>query len=218
MALAPRATGGRVTSAAGTEAITPLAMTSLLALALALQASPARAGDLLLKTTEPVRVELNGVPVARALAAGEITLTDVEPGTLRFEVVRGDGRRQPVDVEMPVAGTVTLSVDAVSASTDSPAPADEAAGPPQVTIRAAAGQRFLVMLDGEPAGTATDEAPLVLAAPSVGAHALQIRSVDRLTIWARGELELVEGDVIELLVEEGRLVRPSGREGAWNAR
>lgn len=180
--------------------------------------APAHAGDLLLKTTEPVSVELNGLPVARALAPGEVTLSDVEPGTLRFVVVRGDGRRQPVGVKMPVAGTVTLEVDATTVVTDSPAPLDDASGPPKLTIRAAPGQRFGVLVDGARSGVAAPDAPLVLDALDIGAHTIQIRSEDHLTIWAKGEADLQPGDVLELYVEEGRLVRPTGREGAWKAR
>lgn len=189
----------------------------LLPLALLLS-PPARAGDVRVVTATPVEVELNGLPVVRTEAPGEVTLRDVQAGERLFVVKRGD-RSERVAVRVPEAGVVRLDIGLTDATTDSPGQAKRPdAGPPMVAISAAAGQRFSVVVDGARVGQATPESPLLLEALGPGEHAVQIRSEDHLTIWARGQLVLEAGDRVELACEEGRMVRATGRDGAWKPR
>jgi hypothetical protein len=189
-----------------------------LLLASALWSPLAAAGDVRVVTAAPVEVHLNGVPVVRTDAAGEVTLRDVEPGERVFVVHRAGGQ-QRVPVKVPAAGAVRLDIGLDGATTDSPGAAERPdAGPPTVTLVAAAGQRFSIVVDGARLGEVAPDAPLRLADLEPGVHAVQVRSTDQLTIWARGRLTLEPGDRIELHCEEGRMVRASGRDGAWKAR
>lgn len=179
---------------------------------------PAAAGDVLVVTTVPVEVELNGLPVARTDAAGEVTLRDVQAGERRFVVNWGD-RRQPVPVMVPELGQVRLDIDRSSAQTDSPGEATAPDLPPPIVAVVAAGeQRFSLLVDGRRVGIASGDAPLLLDDLVPGDHEVQVRSEDDQTIWARGQLRLQAGDRIELSCEEGRMVRATGRDAAWKSR
>lgn len=192
-------------------------LTSFVSCLFALLAS-AHAGDVLVVTAVPVEVELNGLPVVRTDAAGEVTLRDVQSGERTFIVNRGD-RREPVAIKVPEVGQVRLEVGRDEAKTDSPGDAKPPdAGPPVVAIVAATGQRFSLLIDGESMGVAAADAPLLLDALAPGEHQVEVRSEDRLTIWAKGVIRLQPGDRIELACEEGRMVRASGRDGAWKDR
>lgn len=202
----------------GVRSDTSIGMLASILICLLAFPTPALAGDVLVVTAVPVEVELNGLPVVRTDAAGEVTLRDVEGGEREFVVNRGD-RREPISVTVPELGQVRLDIGRESTTTDSPGQARRPdAGPPVVAVVAAAGQRFSLLVDGERVGIATPHAPLVLDALAVGDHTVQVRSEDNLTIWARGVIQLQPGDRIELACEEGRMVRPSGREGVWRHR
>ena len=180
--------------------------------------APAAAGDVRVVTSVPVQLELNGAPVVRTDAAGEVTLRDVEPGERSFVVKRSDGE-VPVVVRVPAAGEVRIDVSVDSVETDSPAAVGvRDARPPVVVVRAATGQRFSVVVGGARLGAAAEDAPLVLEGLGPGQHEVQIRSEDDLTIWARGVLMLEGGDQLQLDCEEGRIVRATGRDGAWKPR
>ena len=134
-------------------------LTSFVSCLFALLAS-AHAGDVLVVTAVPVEVELNGLPVVRTDAAGEVTLRDVQSGERTFIVNRGD-RREPVAIKVPEVGQVRLEVGRDEAKTDSPGDAKPPdAGPPVVAIVAATGQRFSLLIDGESMGVAAADAPL----------------------------------------------------------
>ena len=180
--------------------------------------APALAGDVRVVTSVPVQVELNGAPVVRADAAGEVTLRDVEAGERTFVVKRAGGDAS-VAVRVPAAGAVRIDISADAVETDSPAavaPVD--AAPPVVVFQAAEGQRFSIVVAGARLGVASGDAPLVVEGLGTGRHEVQIRSEDHLTIWARGVLILEGGDQLQLDCEEGRIVRATGRDGAWKPR
>lgn len=180
--------------------------------------APARAGDVLVVTSVPVQVELNGAPVVRTAAAGEVTLRDVEAGERTF-VIKRAGSEANVAVRVPAAGAARIDISADAVETDSPAAVKPVyAAPPVVVFRAAAGQRFSIVVAGARLGVAAGDAPLVLEGLGSGQHEVQIRSEDHLTIWSRGVLSLQAGDRLELECEEGRMVRAAGRDGAWKTR
>ena len=194
------------------------AMSRLPLFLLSLWTAPAFAGDVRVVTSVPVEVELNGVPVVRTEAAGEVTLRDVEPGEREFVVQRDDGQERLM-VRVPAAGEVRIEVGQGGATTDSPGQAaPEDATPPVVAFRAVSGQRFAVVLGGARVGVASADTPLVIEGLAPGRHEVEIRSEDHLTIWARGSLSLMGGDHVDLSCEEGRMVRASGRDGVWKDR
>ena len=180
--------------------------------------APALAGDVRVVTSVPVQLELNGAPVVRTDAAGEVTLRDVEAGERSF-VVKHPGGESLVAVRVPAVGEVRIEVSADAVKTDSPAALGlPDAAPPVVVFQSATAQRFSVVVAGARLGVAGGDAPLVLEGLGPGQHEVQIRSEDHLTIWARGVLSLQLGDRLELDCEEGRMVRATGRDGAWKAR
>ena len=50
-----------------------------------------------------------------------------------------------------------------------------------------------------------------------GVHALEVRSADNLTVWARGELELTAGQSVVISLEAGRPLDVQGNAGVWRS-
>jgi len=105
---------------------------------------------------------------------------------------------------------------------DPPAPAPKApeqeavpATSPVVQIKATKGQRFSVILDGQPVGVTSYDTPLTLTDLAPGRHTAEFRTEDNLVIWARGILELGPTEELVLTLSEGRPVIATGRTGAW---
>jgi predicted small lipoprotein YifL len=99
-------------------------------------------------------------------------------------------------------------------------PPDATAAPaPQpitgVRVEAHAGQRFIVVIDGQPHRIVGGQTDLTLTGLPAGEHPVEIRSEDRLVVWGHGKLHLVDGDEVVLTVEEGRPVTVQGRTGVW---
>ncbi len=86
---------------------------------------------------------------------------------------------------------------------------------PVVLIKAQAGQRFTVVVDGQPHTVIGGEADLSLTTLTLGPHTVEVRSENNLVIWSHGTLNLIAGDEVLLSLEEGRSVTVRGREDAW---
>jgi hypothetical protein len=109
---------------------------------------------------------------------------------------------------------VAFAEDSSPAEAPAEAPATAPLAP-VVQIKAVKGQRFSVIIDGQPLGVAAFDAPLTLIDLAPGMHTAEFRTEDRLVIWARGLLDLQASDQIVLTLTEGRPVMASGRTGAW---
>lgn len=176
-------------------------------------AGVASAGTVRVETTVATEVRMAGVPVVKTYSAGTVSLPDVEAGQHAFEVFRF-GKARSITVDVPETGTVRLMVGEESLTTDTP-PADPSANAPVVRLKATTGQRFSILVDGKRSALLHADRPLMFDHLPPGAHELEVRSIDNLTIWARGTLDLQPGDELELIVAEGRLPEVFGRAEAW---
>lgn len=174
------------------------------------------AGTVNIETEVPIEVTMKGMPVAKSYSAGTVSLESVEPGQHELQVWR-QGKAAAVVVEVPETGAVRLLVGADSLSVVGEDGTALAAGPaPKLTVQVdEAGQRFFLVIDGEPAGLVLAGTPLELGTLAAGPHAIEVRSEDRLTVWARGTLELRAGDAIVMKLHHGRMPEVFGRAGAW---
>lgn len=181
-------------------------------------AGPAAAGSVIVEATVATEVMLNQLPIVRTYGAGTVTLPEMAPGEHTFEVFRG-GDGAPITVVVPETGVVRLLIGKDSLSTDASPPAAPEGGPaPRVLLKAHAGQRFGVVVDGKRLATLHAEQPLRLDSLKPGSHQLELRSVDHLTVWARAELALQPGDELAITVQEGKMPEAFGREGAYTPR
>ncbi len=179
--------------------------------------APAQAGELAIETRVPVEVHVDQLPVARLYGPGT-AIVPLPAGEHTLAVYRG-GVPERLVARADEAGTVRLLVGPSTLSLlDAPAEATEAtaieAAPPSLQLRAPAGPGAIVLLGGERLTLVPGE-PLTITGLEAGSTALEIRSVDGSVIWARGELELVDGDDLVLVVPEGRPLEVFGRASAW---
>ena len=182
---------------------------------------PAFAGPVTLRTDTAVSVERGGVTIGRASGAGILSLGEFPPGETRLRLHRHD--RDPLDVQLviPTTGSVTLELSGDDLLTNlqsaaAPTAVNTTAPPsPVVIFRPLEGQRFTILLaqgvrvhvDGD----------TILDQWTAGEHAIEVRSEDHLTVWARGTLRLEPGDHVVVSLETGRAPEVRGPEGAWRA-
>ena len=180
-----------------------------------LLAGIAHAGTVLVDTSTAIEVRLENQPVMRTFGAAKVSLPDIAGGQRTFVVYR-EGKPTRITVEVPAEGTVRLLVGETSLSSDQAVqPEQPSAAPPVVELRAATQQEFAVVLDGQRYAVLEAGHPLRLTDLATGSHALELRSADLLTIWARGTLHLQPGDDLVLSIAEGRDVEFFGRPEAW---
>ncbi len=170
-------------------------------------------GTVEVQTTTAAEIHLDGVEILRTYGPATALLSDIPAGKQVFVIYRaGDGA--PIEVEVPDDGIIRIRVgehlletDQVTRSTDGPAP--------EVSLRSADGQEFIVIVDGRRLGTLSAETPMRLDGIPSGEHTLELRSSDLLVVWLRGTLHLQPGDDLNLQVSEGRMLEVFGRSGAW---
>ncbi len=184
---------------------------------LGLLGSVAQAGTVRIETEVPIEVTLKGLPVAKSYSAGVVSLSNVDAGEHELQVWR-DGKAEAVRLTVPEQGEVRLLVGAANLSVVDASGVTVADGPaPTVVVSVDdAGQRFALVVDGERQGLVLAGSPLELADLAPGVHAIEVRSDDHLTIWARGQLELRPGDAIAVKLYRGRMPEVFGRAGAWS--
>ena len=176
-------------------------------------AGPAQAGTVRVETTVATEVRMAGIPIVKTYSAGTVSLPDIAPGLHDFEVYRY-GKARSISVEVPETGTVRLMVGEDTLTTDTPPP-PASTNAPEVRMKASAGQRFSILVDGKRSALLHADRPLMFDQLAPGSHTVEVRSIDNLTIWARGTLDLQPGDELELLIAEGRLPEVFGRAEAW---
>jgi hypothetical protein len=165
-------------------------------------AAPALAGTVTLETDTALAIERGGVTIARASGPGQLTLGEFPAGDTQLRITR-DGM-PPLDTRLNVKSSGathlkfkdnTLSqTDGSLLQTDAPLPT--------LVLRPAAEQQFVVLIDDTPG--LTIKAEHIQSALQAGPHAIEVRSADRLTIWARGRLDLKPGATVVFDIEEGR--------------
>jgi len=194
-----------------------LARWALSALPLLGLSALARGGAVRVEASVATEVLLESVPVVRTYGPGTVTLPELPAGQHSFEVFRG-GRAELITVDVPDQGEVRLLIGEAALTTDAAPTAPDPAVGPRVLLKAVAGQRFGLVIDGKRAGELHPEQPLRLDSLKAGVHKIELRSVDHLTVWARGELDLRAGDDLAITVQEGKLPDAFGRAGAWTAK
>lgn len=171
------------------------------------------AGSLLIQTSVPAEVHLDGAKVFESFEATHASLPDVPAGPHQIVVYR-DGVGRKLDVEVPREGVLRVLVGAESLDTDQAA-ARPASATPRVELRAAAGQSFALILDGARTTNLSSKAPLTLDQLTPGEHTFELRSANMQTIWVRGTLLLKAGDDLIIRAAEGRMIEVFGRDSAW---
>lgn len=180
----------------------------------ALLGALALAGSLVIQTSVPSEVHLDGKPVLKSFSATSTTIPDVPEGPHQVTVYR-DGIGRKLEVAIPAQGAVRLLVGSEALDTDTPPVQPTDAAPPLVELRAAPGQSFSLLIDGERSGTLSSRASVVIDDLAVGEHSFELRSSDMLTVWVRGTLILRAGDNLIVRAAEGRMIEVFGREAAW---
>lgn len=173
----------------------------------------ALAGSVEVQTTAAAEVHLNGVEILRTYGPSTALLSDIPTGEQIFVVYRA-GEGSPIEVMIPEDGIARIRIGESTLETDQQSAAAEGP-PPQVTLRSADGQAFAITVDGHRLGTLSPEEPMSLNMLPVGAHILEVRSTDMLTVWLRGSLVLQPGDELRLDLSEGRMAEVFGRAEAW---
>lgn len=171
----------------------------------------ARAGDLVVDTALPTEIRASGGVLVQTLAPARLRLTGLKDGPLLLDVVAG-GKSRQVQVVLPEQGAVGLKVTASGATEEV---ITTPATPPLVELRVVSGDRFAVLLDGARLLTLTAKTPVMIEGLAVGEHAMEIRSADLLTVWARGTLDLRAEDRVRIGAAEGKRLDVFGRTGVW---
>ena len=174
------------------------------------------AASVVVQTSVPVEVRVDGAPAVKTFGPSVVRIPDVEPGPHAFMVWR-NGTPTTIHLEVPTEGTMRLMIgaDAIEATDAAPSATDPT--PPTVELRATQGQRFAAIVDGRRAGLITSDQPLRLLELGTGLHSLELRTEDLLVVWVRGTLDLQPGDALVVSAAEGRMVEVFGRTEAWRA-
>lgn len=165
-------------------------------------AAHALGGTVTLETDTALAVERGGVTIARASGPGQLTLGEFPAGDTQLRITR-DGM-PPLDTRLEVKsnGTTHLKFKGDTLSQANGTLLQIDAPLPTLVLRPAAEQQFVVLIDDTPG--LTIKAEHIQSALQAGPHAIEVRSADRLTIWARGRLDLKPGDTVVFDIEEGR--------------
>lgn len=171
----------------------------------------AQAGELLIEAEAAAEVQVGTTLLARTWGPARLRVVELDPGVAQLRVLRGD-RTDLLDVEIPNEGAAVLRVAAQGLSTE---PTEEEGSWPVLELRASVGQRFGVVLDGNRLGVIGHAHPVRVEGISPGQHHLELRTDDLTVVWARGDLELKEDDLLVVTGIEGYAPLVSGRDGAF---
>jgi len=173
------------------------------------------AGEVLLTTDTPVVVSRDGVTIARASGAGQLSLGEFPPGKSMLRFDRSNARPVGAEINVPMSGVLDLRLEGNTLSTQQEQQILSTGSPPIVVFRPRGDQKFSVIVNGaEQIAVSTEKALEELGA---GVHKIEVRSADNLTIWAKGRLSLQPGDTVVLDLEAGRSVTAIGHEKAWTS-
>lgn len=176
--------------------------------------APGHAGQLVVESRDPVEVFVDQLPVLRLYGPGSATVA-VPAGEHTLGVYRG-ARPEVLVAEFPAKGNVTLLVGPSTLSLVDAvvAPAAGQDGAPLLELRVPPGPGAVVILAGERLTLVAGQ-PLTVTGLEAGTTSLEVRSVDGSMTWARGELALIAGDRLVMVLPEGRPLEVFGRAKAW---
>ena len=180
-----------------------------------LSAVTAWAGSVSLDTDAALSVERAGVTIARAAGPGVLNLGDFPPGETQLRLHRDNLSPLDATFVVPSAGPLVLRLQGDTLTTGTEALTTQDAPPPLVIFRPLNGQQFSVIVDGKTRTPVTEETIFDHWRP--GVHALEVRSADNLTVWARGELKLTAGQSVVISLEAGRPLDVQGSGGVWRS-
>lgn len=179
---------------------------------LSLLLGTALAGELVVDSSVPVDVRARGASLISVLSSARVRVTDVPPGSQVLELSRG-GKTQSLTVVVPDQGAALITINEKGGFVESGAAPPSPS--PSVELHAPRDQRFATIVDGERVVAWSGAYPVVLESLKPGARAIELRSTDLLTIWARGTLDLEPSDRLVLTVSAGRSMDVAGRAGAF---
>ena len=173
------------------------------------------AGAVDLQTDVALSVERAGVTIARASGPGLLSLGEFPAGEAQLRLHRAE--RGPLDATfvVPAVGPLVLRLDGDMLTTEVESVVAQDTPLPVVVFRPLSGQQFSVILDKKNRVAITEEK--IIDEWSPGVHAIEVRSADNLTVWARGELKLTAGQSVVITLEEGRPIDVQGAEGVWRS-
>ena len=180
-----------------------------------LSAVTAQAGSVSLDTDAALSVERAGVTIARAAGPGVLNLGDFlqEKRNSGFIATTSVRSTPPSSCPRQVHWCSDCKGDTLTTGTEALTTQD--APPPVVIFRPLNGQHFSVIVDGRTRTPVTEETIIDHWRP--GVHALEVRSADNLTVWARGELKLTAGQSVVISLEAGRPLDVQGSAGVWRS-
>ncbi len=173
----------------------------------------AEAGTVIFDTDTEATVEHGNATIARASGPGVIVLGDFAEGSTRMVLTPANRPSIRFSFDVPETQTVTVSLRDGRVSSTEAELVLEGLPEPLLGFRSADGEAFAVVLNGNDVHTLRTD--LMIENLTPGRHAVEIRSADRLTIWARGTVDLMAGETVVLGISSGRMVVADGLSTAW---
>lgn len=170
------------------------------------------AGSVIVHTGEPAELRRDGLFAVQTFGPTELVLPGLTEGQHAFSATVG-GRNLTLSVNVPKDGEVGLKLAGGKlVSEPAGAPAQDTG---MLELRAAAGQRFLVMIDGARWAVVGADQAVRAEDLSPGEHKLELRTTDALVVWNRGSLRIGPGERLIITATEGRMLQVFGRDGSW---
>lgn len=179
----------------------------------ALTPTAAAAGTVHFETDAAAEVRHRGTTIARASGPGALILGDFADGATRLEVQPVGRPAQRFELRVDGDEPTTLRLHRGQLSASNQRVQFEELPPPRLGFRSADGEPFTVVINGTDAHALTDT--LMVDSLNPGRHRIEIRSANRLIVWARGTVDLMAGETVILGVASGRMVVADGLNSAW---
>ena len=179
----------------------------------ALTPTAAAAGTVHFETDTAAEVRHRGTTIARASGPGALLLGDFPDGAAALEI-RPEGK--PIQrFELSVNGDepTTLRLHRGQLSANNQRLQLDELPSPNLGFRSADGEDFTVIVNGTDAHALSGT--LMLDSLPPGRHRVEVRSADRLIVWARGTVDLMAGETVILGIASGRMVVADGLSSAW---
>lgn len=162
----------------------------------------AQAGALFVHAEVKAEVLRGDEPLLRTFGPTDVWLSNLPEGPHLLTVTRG-AEKQVVEVTLAKEGDTRLDITAKAVSTGpvGPPPKDQPAT--WLHLDPTPGQRFALVVDGRRIGAFGPQQGLSLRGLAEGPHAIELRSADLTTVWARGSLALVANAPVQITATEG---------------
>jgi hypothetical protein len=177
----------------------------------ALYATAALAGELIVDAKVPVEVHVDAVVVAQLFYPSQVKL-DAKTGKRTVKLMI-NGKANTVLVDVPAEGAAHISVGRSGVTVDAPETAADATPTVPVEFRVIGNEPLVVQL-----GTSrhpVDGGGRLALDLDTGLHQMVVRSTDGTAIWARGKLDLLGTGPVVVHVSEGRMPEITGDTGTF---